>query len=90
MCNREFKEVLSKKQLANFFQNPHDKILLFGVPYFCLFRTIDRGFKEVINKKQLVNFMHLGPYAKKGKEGKVRTARKGWRGKSLLYARKER
>ena len=25
-----------------------------------------------------------GPYAKKGTEGKVRTARKGWRGKSLL------
>ena len=25
--------------------------------------------------------MDFGPYAKKGKEGNVRTARKGWRGK---------
>ena len=27
---------------------------------------------------------YIGPYAKKGKDGKVMTARKGWRGKSLL------
>ena len=30
-----------------------------------------------------------GPYTENGKEGKVRTARKGWRGKSLLKQGKD-
>ena len=35
-------------------------------------------------KLEKISIHDYGPYAKKGKEGKVRTARKGWRRKSLL------
>ena len=43
---------------------------------------MQKRFSLLSNEKETVKY--LGPYAKKGKEGKVRTARKGWRGKSLL------